>query len=112
MSTPQEQQVDNLVELDLFAFSKDDIDTIKALGEKQRLCYRWFRYQRHTEPGLDQILLYSGSRGRTPYSAYRVERHSDAQYTLVSQRTGENIVTGRTLESVLDHLPDDFFYSI
>ena len=112
MSTTQNLETDNIIELDLSPFSKDDIEKIKALGMKQKLCYRWFRYHRKTEVGLDQILLYAGSRGRSPYSSYRVDRYRDAQYSLVSQRTGETIVTGRTIESVLDYLPDDFFYSL
>ncbi|NKB21009.1 MAG: hypothetical protein GKS01_10960 [Alphaproteobacteria bacterium] len=112
MSTPQEHTPDNLVELDLSPFAKEDVEKIKALGEKQRLCYRWFRFQRRTEPGLDQFIIYSGARGRTPYAAYRIERHRDAQYALISQRTGETIANGRTIGNVLDHLPDDFFYSI
>ena len=112
MFSPQDLKKDNIVELDLSPFSKDDIEKIKALGRKQKLCYRWFRFHRKTEAGLDQILLYAGSRGRSPYSSYRVDRYRDAQYTLVNQRTGETIVTGRTIESVLDFLPDDFFYSL
>ena len=112
MSSPQDLKKDNIVELDLSPFSKDDIEKIKALGIKQKLCYRWFRFHRKTEAGLDQILLYAGSRGRSPYSSYRVDRYRDAQYTLVNQRTGETIVTGRTIESVLDFLPDDFFYTL
>jgi len=112
MSITQNIEKDNIVELDLSPFSKDDIEKIKALGIKQKLCYRWFRYHRISEVGLDQILLYSGSRGQSLYSSYRVDRCRDAQYSLVSQRTGETIVTGRTIESVLDCLPDDFFYSL
>ena len=112
INNAQEDAPDNIVELDLSQFSKEDVEKIKELGEKQKLCYRWFRYERVTEPGLDQFVIYSGARSQTPYSCYRVERYPDAHYTLVSQRTGENVVTGRTLETVLDHLPDDFFYSL
>ena len=112
MSNTQNIEKDNIVELDLSPFSKDDIEKVKALGIKQKLCHRWFRYHRITEVGLDQILLYAGSRGRSPYSSYRVDRYRDAQYSLVSQRTEETIVTGRTIESVLNYLPDDFFYSL
>ncbi|MBK18772.1 MAG: hypothetical protein CMM52_08035 [Rhodospirillaceae bacterium] len=112
MTTPEPNVPDNLIELDLSAFSKEDVEKIKALGEKQRLLYRWFRHERTTQPGLDQFFIYSGARGRTPYSAYRVERHMDARYAIFSQRSGEMIAEGRTLDSVLDHLPDDFFYSI
>lgn len=112
MENVPELVTNNIIELDLSSFSKEDIEMIEALGEKQQLCYRWFKYQRETEPGLDQFFLYSGNRGRTPYSCYRIDRHRDAQYSLISHRTGETIITGRTLEAVLNHLPDDFFYSI
>jgi len=112
MTAAQKIETNNIVELDLSPFSKEDIEKIKALGIKQKLCYRWFRYHRKTETGLDQILLYAGSRGRTPYSSYRVDRYRNAQYSLVNQRTGETIVNGRTIESVLGYLPDDFFYSL
>jgi len=103
---------ENLVELDLSSFSKGDIKCVKDLGRKQRLCYRWFRYERSSQPGLDQFVIYSGARGRTPYASYRIQRHPDAHYTLSSHRTKENIASGRTIQSVIDHLPDDFFYSI
>lgn len=112
MTDPQDDRPDNLVPLDLSPFSKGDLDKIQALGEKQRLLYRWFRYERHTQPGLDQFILYSGTRGRQPYAAYRVERYRDGLYTLVNQRTDERLATGRTLDGVLDTLPDDFFYSV
>lgn len=65
---------DNLVQLDLSAFSRADLDKIQALGKKQRLLYRWFRSDRKTAPGLDLYKVYSGTRGRTPYAAYRFER--------------------------------------
>jgi hypothetical protein len=111
MTDEPEQKPDNLVELDLSPFSKSDLEAIRALGEKLRLLYRWFRAERITRPGLDQYLIYSGARTRTPYAAYRIERYRNGEYRLLSQRTDERIATGRTLADVLDHLPDDFFYA-
>ena len=105
------EKPNNLLELDLSFFSKDDVKYIQDLGYKQRLCYRWFRYERSREPGHDQFVIYSGARGRTPYASYRIERHPDARYSLSSQRTGKKLATGRTIQSVIKHLPDDFFYS-
>ena len=68
LSKAQEEVPDNIIELDLSQFSKEDVEKIKALGEKQKLCYRWFRYERLTEPGIDQFMIYSGARSQTPYS--------------------------------------------
>ena len=73
--------------------------------------YRWFRFERVTEPGLDQLVFYSGARGRTPYAAYQVNRHRNGRYALVNHRTGETITESRTLHSALNKLPDDFYYS-
>ena len=112
MTESQDRKPDNLVELDRSPFSTGDIQKIHALGEKQRLLYRWFRSERLTRPGLDQFVLYSGTRGRTPYAAYRVERYRDGIYKLANQRTDEFLAEGRTLDDVLGHLPDDFFYSV
>lgn len=112
MTGPRKEKPDNLVRLDRSPFSGADLQKIQALGEKQRLLYRWFRCERLTRPGLDQVVLYSGARSRTPYAAYRVERHGDGTYKLVNQRSDELLAAGRTLDDVLDRLPDDFFYSV
>ena len=112
MTDPQDDGPDNLIRLDRSPFSDADIRKIHALGEKQRLLYRWFRCERHSQPGLDQFVVYSGARSRTPYAAYRVERYSDGIYKLANQRTDEFLAEGRTLDDVLGHLPDDFFYSV
>ena len=102
---------DNLVELDMSAFSRADLDKISALGRKQRLLYRWFRCERKTEPGLDFYLVYSGARGRTPYAAFRFERRRDGRYWLLDGRNSEIIADGRTLDDVMARLPENFFYS-
>ncbi len=112
MSEPQDDIPDNLIQLDRSPFSQPDLRKIQALGEKQKLMYRWFRCERITQPGLDQFKVYSGARGRTPYAAYRVERYGDGTYKLFSQRTDEVLAEDRTLDAVLDKLPDDFFYSV
>ena len=102
---------DNLITLDLSPFSRADIGKIAALGDKMRLLYRWFRSERVSEVGLDCCFLYSGARGRAPYASYLVERHRDGRYRLVNQRKEEDICWGRTLDEVLDALPEDFYYS-
>ncbi len=112
MTEPQDDALDNLVQLDRSPFSQADLIKIQGLGDKQKLIYRWFRSERITQPRLDQLKVYSGTRGRSPYAAYRVERHGDGVYRLFNQRTDEVLAEGRTLDTVLDELPDDFFYSV
>lgn len=112
MTDAADDPPDNLVQLDRSPFSPADLNKIKALGEKQKLLYRWFRSERITQPGLDQFKVYSGARSRTPYAAYRVERYSDGTYRLLNQRSDEVLAEDRTLDAVLDKLPDDFFYSV
>ena len=111
MNNLKHRHPNNIIELDFSKFSKDDLFEVEALGKKQKLLYRWFRFERVTEPGLDQLVFYSGARGRTPYAAYRVNRHRDGRYALVNHRTGETITESRTLNSALNKLPDDFYYS-
>lgn len=112
MTESQDEAPDNLIQLDRSPFSQADLRKIQALGEKQKLMYRWFRSERTTQPGLDRFKVYSGTRGRTPYAAYRVERYGDGTYKLFNQRTDEALAEDRTIDAVLDKLPDDFFYSV
>jgi len=112
MTEPRDDVPDNLIQLDRSPFSQADLKKIQALGEKQKLMYRWFRSERISQPGLDQFKLYSGTRGRNPYAAYRVERNGEGIYRLFSQRTDEMLGEDRTIHVVLDKLPDDFFYSV
>ena len=112
MNDAQDDIPDNLIQLDRSPFSQADLNKIKALGEKQKLMYRWFRSERITQPGLDQYKVYSGARGRNPYAAYRIERYADGTYKLFNQRTDEALAEDRTIDAVLDKLPDDFFYSV
>ncbi|MEE2954886.1 MAG: hypothetical protein VX780_02020 [Pseudomonadota bacterium] len=111
MNNFKERDPNNIIELDFSKFSKNDLNRVEALGVKQKLLYRWFRFERVTEPGLDQLVFYSGARGRVPYAAYRVDRHRNGLYALVNHRTGETITKSRTLNSALNKLPDDFYYS-
>jgi len=102
---------DNLVPLDLSAFSRADLDKIRALGDKLRLLYRWFRYEHRTEPGRESVRIYSGARGSSPYASYRLERRRDGRYALLDNRADETLATGRTLDDVVAAIPDDFYYS-
>ncbi len=100
-----------LVELDLSSFSGADLDKIAALGDKLRLLHRWFRWERVTQDGIDRCHIYSGARGRSPYAAYRLQRHRDGTYELADGRSGEAIQSARTLDAALAALPEDFYYS-
>ena len=111
MESAGETPSDNLVRLDLSPFSRADLVKLGKLGDQQHLLYRWFRSDRITAKGCDALVLYSGARGRSPYAAYRVERRRDGGYALLDQRSGEELRTGRTLDAMLDALPEDFFYS-
>lgn len=102
----------NVVQLDLSRFSDSDVQAILALGEKQKLLYRWFRTERNTEAGLDQYCIYSGARTKTPYAAYRIERHRDGEYRLCRHKTDEELIRSRSIHAVIEAIPDDFFYSI
>ena len=111
MTDTADPKPENLIELDLSPFSRPDLAKIKALGERQRLLYRWFRAERVTRPGLDQYLVYSGDRTRTPYAAYRIERYRNGEYRLMRQRSDECLLSARNIDDILNKLPDDFFYS-
>ncbi len=111
MTRTAENPSDNLVRLDLSQFSRADLDKITALGKKLQLLYRWYRSERVTKDGCDIYFLYSGARGRHPYAAYRIERRRDGAYVLLEQRRDQEIAGGRTLDEVIDALPEDFFYS-
>ena len=103
---------DNVISLDLSSFTQSDISKIKSLGEKQTLLYRWFRCERKQEAGLDQYMIYSGTRSQTPYAAYRIERRKDGSYHLMEQRTDTELVCGRNMDDIINQLPDDFYYSV
>lgn len=111
MSESVNEPPDNLVQLDMSAFSRTDVQKIVALGQKLRLLYRWYRCERKSEPGRDVYYVYSGARGRAPYAAFRFERRRDGRYLLLDGRSGEPIAEARTLDGVIGHLPDSFYYS-
>ncbi|MGE3932699.1 MAG: hypothetical protein AB7F67_05580 [Rhodospirillaceae bacterium] len=102
---------ENLVRLDLGRFTATDVSKILGLQSKLRLMHRWFRHERVTADGTDAITVYSGDRGPTPYASYRFVRHRDGQYELVNARTRASLARGRTVDTVLRALPDDFYYA-
>lgn len=102
---------DNLVSLDLRRFSPTDIEKIDALRKKVTMMRRWCRCDLVKRDGQEQYALYSGDRGRQPYSSYRIVRRDDGSYALHDGRTDDLIGEGRTIDAAIDALPDDFYFS-
>ncbi len=71
-----------------------------------------FRCERKQKAGLDQYMIYSGTRSQTPYAAYRIERRKDGSYHLMEQRTDTELVSGRNIDDIISQIPDDFYYSV
>jgi len=97
------------VRLDLRQFTERDLKKIAALGDKVRLTHRWYRSERSPDGAI--VTIYSGDRGPVPYASYQIAREADGTYRLTNTRTGSRIAAARTIDSVLDAVPDDFFYS-
>jgi hypothetical protein len=104
----------NLVQLDLSRFSRSDIAKIENLGQKLRLMHRWFRFERREEDtgdGGDGYLLYSGDRGPRNYVSYGIHRLYDGAYELRDPRRKTVLASARSIDEVIDALPEDFFYT-
>jgi len=101
----------NVVPFDLGRFTERDAAKLARLRDRLRLMHRWYRCERTLREGLDTFLIYSGDRGPARYSAYRITRRRDGRYELASERTGQTITIARTIDLVLDALPDDFYYA-
>ena len=102
---------DKLVRLDVSRFSKTDVGKVQALGDKLKLMRRWFRCERRQATGVDRFALYSGDRGPTRYAHYDLTRNADGSYSLVDPRAARTLASARTIDVVIDALPDDFYYS-
>ena len=102
---------DNLVALDLSRFTRTDIRKLADLRKKVQMMRRWCRCERLEKDGRDTILLYSGDRGAQPYACYRITRRNDGSYSLQDARSDANIADGRTIDIVIDALPDDFYFT-
>ena len=72
----------DLVRLDLARFSARDLEKIGKLAGKLRLMHRWYRSERVSTAGADEVRVYSGDRSNAPYSCYRISRHADGTYRL------------------------------
>lgn len=101
----------DLVRLDLARFSARDLEKIGSLAGKLKLMHRWYRSERVSSAGADEIRIYSGDRSNTPYSCYRLSRHADGNYRLADCRSGREIALARAIDPVIEAIPGDFFYA-
>lgn len=102
---------DNLVALDLTRFTQADSLKLADLQKKVTMMRRWCRCERSEKNGRDTFELYSGDRGTQPYASYRITRRQDGGYVLADGRSDAHIADGRTIDSVIDALPDDFYFT-
>lgn len=102
---------DNLVSLDLSKFSRADIAKIEGIGEKLRLMRRWFRYDIDDTEGRAEARIYSGDRGPARYARCRIVRSQDGSYELYIEGAESPLAQARTMDAVIDAIPDEFFYT-
>ena len=101
----------DLVRLDLARFSARDLEKIGKLAGKLRLMHRWYRSERVSTAGTDEIRIYSGDRSNAPYSCYRISRLEDGSYRLSDHWSGREIALARSIDPVIEAIPGDFFYA-
>ena len=100
-----------LVRLDLARFTARDVDKIAGLARRLELMHRWYRSERLTRPGADEIRIYSGDRSNAPYASYRISRLDDGSYSLADHRSGREVARARSIDPVIEAIPGDFFYA-
>ena len=102
---------DNLVRLNLSRFTSRDIRKLWELGEKMRLLHRWFHCERIDRSDGEAFVIYSGDRGPRRYVSYRITRYQNGTYDLSKGCRDKSLAGGRTMDEVIDALPDDFYYT-
>lgn len=102
---------DNLVTLDLTRFTPADIQKLADLRDKVVLMRRWYRYERIERNGREYYILYSGDHGPQAYASYVVSRRENGSYALQDARSEAPIADGRTIDSIIDALPEDFYFT-
>ena len=103
--------IDNLVALDLTRFTQADARKLADLKKKVMMMRRWCRCERTVKDGRDAFELYSGDSSAQPYANYRIIRREDGGYVLEDSRSDSHIADGRTIDNVIDALPDDFYFT-
>ena len=102
---------DELLPFELSKFTTRDVDKVEALSKKLELMHRWYRCERSTRRGSDQFWIYSGDRSNTPYACYRIARLNDGSYHLADHRSGQVLATARSIDPILEAIPNDFYYA-
>jgi hypothetical protein len=102
---------DNLVTLDLTRFTSADIQKLEALRNKVVLLRRWYRHERVERNGREFYVLYSGDSGPQAYASYVVSRRENGSYALQDARSEAPIADGRTIDAVIEALPEDFYFT-
>lgn len=101
----------NVVTLDLARFTASDKNKIERLKRRVWLMHRWCRCDLMERDGRQHFALYSGDRSGTPYASYRLRRDAAGAYALLDGRSGETLARARTIDRVIDALPDDFYHA-
>ena len=102
---------DNLVTLDLRRFTQADHQKITDLHKKVLMMRRWCRCERVEKDGCEMYALYSGDRGPQAYASYVISRRENGAYMLQDGRTEAPIADGRTIDAVIEALPEDFYFT-
>ena len=102
---------DNLVTLDLTRFTPADIQKLDDLRSKVVLLRRWYRYERVERNDREYYVLYSGDSGPHAYASYVISRRENGSYALQDARSEAPIADGRTIDAVIDALPEDFYFT-
>ena len=101
----------NIARLDMAKLTRRDVDKIYSLSAKLKLMHRWYRCERSLDQARDQIAIFSGDRSYTPYASYRIARQNDGAYLLSDHRTGRELASARSIDPIIDAIPDDFYYA-
>ena len=105
---------DNLIRLDLSKFTRPDVVKIEDIGRKLRLMHRWFRFERREDDndvGGDCYMIYSGDKGPRTYVTYSLWRLYDGEYELRDPQRKELLASARSIDRVIENIPDEFFYT-
>lgn len=102
---------DNLITLDLTRFTPADIQKLEDLRNRVVMMRRWYRYERIEKNGREFYALYSGDSGPHAYASYVISRRENGSYALQDGRNDAPIADGRTIDAVIEALPEDFYFT-
>lgn len=102
---------DNLVTLDLRRFTQADHQKIADLRKKILMMRRWCRCERIEHDSREIYALYSGDSGPQAYASYVISRRENGAYLLQDGRSEAPIADGRTIDAIIEALPEDFYFT-